>query len=104
MELRYRGVLYNFEYDYAPNCEEAPMAVHVTRSGRGIEGSVHVTDIYRNGRFDRQSPVSTEVLELMIDAAAEDVIARGCPVLSDSLLRQLRPRRPRRSRAAGSRL
>jgi len=87
MELRHKGVLYTFEYDFSPNCEEAPMAVALTRSGKGLDGSIHITDIYRNGRFDRQSPVSLEVLRLMEDAAAEDAIASGCPTVSEDLVR-----------------
>jgi hypothetical protein len=101
MELRHKGVLYTFYYDYAPNCEEAPARITETLSGKGLDGSVHITNIYRNGRYDRQSPVSLEVLRLMEDAAAEDAIASGCPTVSDFLLQLLHraPSRPsRRSR------
>jgi len=105
MELLHRGVLYTFEYDYAPNNEVLRPAFTKTRSGRILAGSVHVTFVYRNGRFDRPAPVSVEVLRLMEDAAAEDAIASGCPTVDECFLRSFRPARPRRSRqspAAGS--
>ncbi len=98
MELLYRGVVYTFEYDYAPNWEGAPTAITETRSGRGLDGSVHITHVYRDGRL---TPVSVELLRLMEDTAAEDAIASGCPTVSDDFLRLIReapaPRGQRRS-------
>jgi hypothetical protein len=64
------------------------------RSGRGLDGSVNVTGIRRNGRL---TPVPAEVLLLMEDAAAEDAIASGCPTVSEFHLELLRrPLPPRR--------
>src|SRR5690242_9687603 len=100
MELRHNGVLYQFEYDFAPNSEDAPMAVTETSAGRALDGSVHITDIYRG---ERRTPVSAELLRLMQDAAAEDAIAHGCPTVGPHLLSLIQARRRRRqSQAVGS--
>jgi hypothetical protein len=102
MELRHKGVRYTFDYDYTPNTEEdRTHRTTLTRSGRGLDGSVNVIGICRNGR---STPVPVELLNLMEDAAAEHAIASGCPTVSDSHLELLRRLGLlRRSRAAGSR-
>src|SRR3954470_15575253 len=71
MELRRNGVLYEFEFDFAP-ADETGGGSTTTRSGRVLAGSIHVTAIFRNGRL---TPVSAERLADMVDAAAEATIA-----------------------------
>jgi hypothetical protein len=69
VELRHRGVLYNFEYDFAPNDETHPDLNEWTpiTDEYGLEGGIHVHSITVNGR---SRPVTTEVFAMMQRAAA----------------------------------
>jgi hypothetical protein len=66
MELRHKGVLYRFDYDFAPS-DETGQAWTPILGEFGLDGSIHVHSITVNGK-DR--PVTTKVLALMQRAAA----------------------------------
>jgi hypothetical protein len=66
MELRHRGLLYRFDYDFAPS-DETGQAWTPIHEEVGLDGSIHVHSITVNGK-DR--PVTTDVLALMQRAAA----------------------------------
>jgi len=74
VELLHKGRHYQFEYDFEENCD--PTNLHVGPSGRVLDGSVHITEIRRDGRL---TPVPAEVLRLMEGEAVEDALARGYP-------------------------
>jgi hypothetical protein len=91
MELRHKGVLYEFDYDFAPNTGESTPVQTQTRAGNVLGGSVHITAVYRGGQL---TPVSPELLDLLEDSAAEDAIAS----LAADRDRWLRARRERAQR------
>jgi hypothetical protein len=66
VELRYNGVLYRFDYDFAPSDETGAGWTPILEEC-GLDGSIHVHSITVNGK-DRL--VTTEVLALMQRAAA----------------------------------
>jgi hypothetical protein len=77
VELRHRGVLYEFDYDFAPNDEtnaDCPEWTRITDE-YGLDGSIHIKWITVNGK-DR--PVLTEVLAPMERAAALAEYITGC--------------------------
>jgi hypothetical protein len=73
VELRNRGVLYNFDYDFAPSDETGVEWTKLTDEF-GLDGSIHIKWITVNGK-DR--PVTTEVLAMMERAAAIEEFTIG---------------------------
>ena len=66
MELRHKGVLYRFDYDFAPS-DETGQAWTPIFEECGLDGSIHVHSITVKWK---SRPVTTEVLALMQRAAA----------------------------------
>ena len=68
LELRHKGALYEFSYDFVPNDGDEPVCTRID-GRREIDGEIRVTDILINGK---PGPVCGEAMNLMWRAAVTD--------------------------------